>query len=183
MSSRAPSAAGEVVPSVPPHEAPLARRLAALAYELLLYSALVLVVGFLTLPLLPPAVPGATGLRIPGLPVRIVSFLLVFGAGATYCVASWTGGRRTLPMKTWHLRLVRAGGGEVDRRTALVRYLAAWIGPVSAIVAYAALRPWGQGAHAAWLLGLNVLWAFVDPERRFLHDRLAGTRVVRADGR
>ena len=182
MSSRAPSAAGAAVPPEhPPSEAPLARRLAALAYELLLYSALVLVLGFLTVPLLPPAVPGATGLRVPDLPVRLVSFLLVFGAGAAYYVGSWTGGRRTLPMKTWHLRLVRAGGADVDRRTAFIRYLAAWIGPASALVAYAALRPWGLGAYAAWLVALNVLWAFVDPERRFLHDRLAGTRVVRGD--
>jgi hypothetical protein len=30
------------------------------------------------------------------------------------------------------------------------------------------------------LLGLaNHLWGFVDPERHFLHDRLAGTRIVR----
>ncbi len=184
MSSRAPSAAGEAAPpNAPLLEAPLARRLAALAYELLLYAALVLVVGFLTVPLLPPAAPGTGGLRVPDLPVRLVSFLLVFGVLAAYCVGSWTGGRRTLPMKTWRLRLVRAGAGDVDLRTAFVRYLAAWIGPASALAAYAALRPWGLGAHAAWLLALDVLWAFVDPERRFLHDRLAGTRVVRADGR
>ena len=160
-------------------EAPLARRLVALVYESLLYTALILFVGFLTIPLLPPAVPGASGLRVPNMPGRVLSFALVFAAGAVYCVTFWTGGRRTLPMKTWWLRLVRADSRPLDRRTALVRYLAAWIGPALALALYVALLPTGYSAHALWLVGLNFLWALVDPERRFLHDRIAGTRIVR----
>ena len=35
-----------------------------------------------------------------------------------------------------------------------------------------------MAALAAWLLVVNFLWAFVDPERQFLHDRIAGTRIV-----
>jgi len=155
------------------------RRLAALAYEQLLYAALILVVGFLTIPLLPPAPPGAHGLRVLDLPARVLSFALIFGAGAIYYVASWTGGRRTLPMKTWHLRLVRNDDTDLDGRTAVVRYLAAWIGPALALTLYVALRPHGLGAHALWLVALNFLWALVDPAGRFLHDRIAGTRIVR----
>jgi len=166
-------------PRPPEIDAPLARRLAALAYELLLYAALVLVVGFLTIPLLPPAPPGTAGLRVLDLPARMLSFALVFGAGAIYYVTSWTGGRRTLPMKTWHLCLVRTDGRYVDRRIALIRYLAAWIGPALALGLYVALRPFDLGAHALWLVALNFLWALVDPARRFLHDRIAGTRLVR----
>jgi uncharacterized RDD family membrane protein YckC len=162
-------------------EAPLPRRVAALAYEFVLYAALILLVGFLTIPLSPPAAPGESALRIPDLPARALSFALVFGAGGAYYVASWTGGRRTLPMKTWRLRLVRVGGRAVGRREALVRYLAAWIGPTLALAVYVALRPWGQGAHALWLVAFNYLWALVDPDRRFLHDRLAGTRIIRSD--
>jgi len=32
-----------------------------------------------------------------------------------------------------------------------------------------------------WLVvaGFNFLWAAVDPDRQFLHDRIAGTRIVR----
>ncbi len=159
-------------------EAPLPRRLAALAYELLLYAALILVVGFLTLPL-SGAVPGDATLRVPGLSTRALSFALVFGAGAVYFVTCWTGGRRTLPMKTWRLRLVPLGGGIVDGRRAVIRYLAGWIGPSIALAAFVALRPWNHGAYALWLVALNYLWAFVDPDRRFLHDRVAGTRIVR----
>ena len=168
-------------PHLPYANATLARRVAALAYEALLFAALVLVVGFLTIPLLPPAPAGAPGLRILDLPARVLSFALVFGAGAAYYVANWTGGRRTLPMKTWHLRLVQANGAQVDLRTALVRYIAAWIGPALALALFVALRPHGLGAHALWLVALNVLWALVDPARLFLHDRIAGTRIVRVD--
>jgi uncharacterized RDD family membrane protein YckC len=159
-------------------EASLARRFAALVYEATLYSALVLVVGFLTLPLPPSDPSGTAGLRIPSLPARVLSFALVFAAGALYYGWSWTAGRRTLPMKTWGLRITRTNGTAPAVRTALVRYLAAWIGPALALLAYVALRSSGLGAHALWLVALNYLWAFVDPDRRFLHDRIAGTRIV-----
>jgi uncharacterized RDD family membrane protein YckC len=161
-----------------PTEAPLARRFAALAYESVVYSALILTVGFLTIPLVPVAAAGATGPRIPDLPAKAMLFALVFAAGALYYTWSWTDGRRTLPMRTWRLRLVRTDGTRPDRRTAMSRYFAAWIGPALALVAYMVLRPWGLGAHAVWVVALNFLWAFVDPDRRFLHDRIAGTRIV-----
>jgi uncharacterized RDD family membrane protein YckC len=28
------------------------------------------------------------------------------------------------------------------------------------------------------LLGVSILWAFIDRDRQFLHDRLSGTRLV-----
>ena len=105
-------------------EATLARRFAALAYEATLYSALILVAGFLTVPLVPAFPTGGSGLRIPDLPARALSFALVFAAGAVFYAWSWSGGRRTLPMTTWRLRLVRADGTVVDRRRALGRYFA-----------------------------------------------------------
>lgn len=158
--------------------ASLARRFAALSYEALLYTALVLIAGFLTVPLVPPAASGASGLQIPDLPAKVLALALVFGLGALYFAWSWTGGRRTLPMKTWRMRLVRADGTVPGWRAALVRYLATWIGPGLAFLAYLALRDRGFGVYAVWLIGFNYLWAFVDPDRRFLHDRIAGTRIV-----
>jgi uncharacterized RDD family membrane protein YckC len=156
--------------------APLGRRFAAVVYEALLLTAVVLVAGFLTLPLVTSG--GEAGLRVPALPVRTFSFALVFAAAAAYCTYFWSRGRRTLPMKTWRLMLVRVDGGPVDPRTAFVRYLATWIGPVLALAAFLVLRRFGLGAHAAWLIAFNFLWALVDPERRFLHDRIAGTTLV-----
>lgn len=158
--------------------ASLTRRFAALCYEALLYAALVLLAGFLTIPLVPLQPSGAHVLQVPDLPAKVLSFALVFGLGALYYTWSWTGGRRTLPMKTWRLWLVRADGTVPDTRIALLRYFAAWIGPALALLAYIALRELGVGVHAVWLIALNYLWAFVDPDRRFLHDRLAGTRIV-----
>ncbi len=156
--------------------ASLARRLAALAYDALLLAALILIVGFLTLPLSAPAT--APSLRVPVLPARVVSFALVFAAGALYFGWSWTSGRRTLAMKTWRIALVRADGEPVTGKIALTRYFAGWIGPAAALVAYVALRPVGLGALALPLVAVNYLWALVDPERRFLHDRIAGTKIV-----
>ncbi|MEO8677001.1 MAG: RDD family protein [Casimicrobiaceae bacterium] len=162
---------------VPP-EASLARRLAALAYEATLYAALILVAGFLTVPLVSVASAAPPELQIPDGPARVLTFALLFAAGAAYFAWSWTGGRRTLPMKTWRLRLVRVDGTVPESRTALVRYVAAWIGPALALLAYVVLRRWGLGAHAVWLLAFNFLWAFVDRDGRFLHDRVAGTRII-----
>jgi uncharacterized RDD family membrane protein YckC len=106
-------------------------------------------------------------------------FCILFAVIAAYFVWSWTGGRRTLPLKTWRMRIAGADGGPPDARTALLRYLAAWIGPVLAVVGYALLRDHGAGAFALVLLAINFLWAGVDPDRQFLHDRIAGTRILR----
>ena len=66
----------------------------------------------------------------------------------------------------------------LSRRRAFARYVAAWIGPALAVVAYAALTPHGFAALAWPLVFLNWLAALVDPQRQFLHDRIAGTRLV-----
>ncbi|MET0682381.1 MAG: RDD family protein [Casimicrobiaceae bacterium] len=159
--------------------APLLRRYAALGYEGLLLAAVVLVVGFLTLPATRAGSPGGV-LALPPLSGRVLSACLVFGAAGLYFTWSWTAGRRTLPMKTWRLMLIRADGRNVDGRTAVIRYFGAWIGPVAALAAHAALQPSSLGAHAAWLAALGYLWPIVDPDRQFLHDRIAGTRIVMA---
>jgi len=154
------------------------RRFAALSYEGLLLAAVVLLAGFLTL----PATRSATGatLTLPPLPARVFSFCLIFGLAGLYFSWCWSGGRRTLPMKTWRMAPVRADGRPVDAKTAVLRYLAAWIGPLAALVAYALLHPRNLGIHAAWCLALGYLWPIVDPQRQFLHDRIAGTRLVMA---
>jgi uncharacterized RDD family membrane protein YckC len=83
--------------------------------------------------------------------------LCVCGAYFVFC---WTRSGQTLPMKTWHLRLVAPTGEGVTPIRALRRYLFAVPGMLS---------------------GVSVLWALVDKERQFLHDRLAGTRIVRIE--
>jgi uncharacterized RDD family membrane protein YckC len=164
----------------PPRNASLWRRYAALGYEGLLLAAIVLLVGFLTLPAAPPAGGGRPVLAVPPLSARVLSACFVFAAAGLYFTWSWTGGRRTLPMKTWRLALVRSDGEAVDAKTAVARYAAAWIGPAVSLVAYTALQPAHLGIHAAWLVPLGYVWPLVDPDRQFLHDRIAGTRIVTA---
>jgi uncharacterized RDD family membrane protein YckC len=160
--------------------ATLARRVAAISYEGLLLAAIVLVVGFLTLPLVSPANRSAHAIEVPPLPARALSACAIFAAAGLYFVWSWTGGRRTLPMKTWKLALLRVDGRPVDAKAAVTRYLAAWIGPLASLVAYEALKPASLGQYALWFASINFAWAIVDPDRQFLHDRIAGTRIVRA---
>ena len=157
----------------------IGRRLLALLYEGLLLVALLLIAGFALAPFVSPTGSAATHtLGIPTTPARVGAFTALFLLGAIFYGWNWSEGRRTLPMKTWHMALVTRDGAPVPRRAALVRYLAWWIGPALGLVAYALLRDHGLGGFAVPLLLINYLAAFVDPERQLLHDRVAGTRVV-----
>jgi uncharacterized RDD family membrane protein YckC len=82
--------------------------------------------------------------------------VLVCGSYFVYC---WVKGGRTLPMKTWHLRLAHADGSPLSWERAWLRYALALPGLL--------------------LIGAGFWWAFIDRDRQFLHDRLAGTRVFR----
>ncbi|HWA39943.1 MAG TPA: RDD family protein [Burkholderiales bacterium] len=77
--------------------------------------------------------------------------LVMFAAYFLWC---WLRGGQTLPMKAWKIRLV-----DVSPKKALARFLLALL-----------LVP----------TGISLLWALVDRDRQFLHDRLAGTRLVDA---
>ena len=160
-------------------QATLKRRFAALMYEGLLVVAIVLATNFALLPFVTPHRTGTPEiLVVPALPERVALFWLVFAVLAAYFVWCWSNGRRTLPMKTWRLRLTTQSGAMLTPKIALLRYLACWIGPALAVAAYVALARIGYGAHAAWLVAFNFLWAFIDRDRQFLHDRIAGTRIV-----
>ena len=158
----------------------LPTRLGAALYEALLVTALAFLTGFLLLPLVSPGTAAtATQLTVPPVPARVALFCILFSVVALYFVWSWTGGRRTLPLKTWRMRVALADGTPPSPKVALLRYLSAWIGPVLALSAYAIVRDTGYGRFALALLVLNFAWALIDPQRQFLHDRIAGTRILR----
>ena len=163
---------------VPVLPAPFARRIAALLYEALLLLAMAIVVGFALLPIISPAAPGHTSLRIPSVFGRTLLFCVLVAGASLYYTWCWSDGRRTLPQKTWGLLIVRGDGSPVTRGAALLRYIAAWMGPTLALLAYVAMAP-DRRRYAAVLLAFNYAWVLVDRDRQFLHDRLAGTRVVR----
>jgi uncharacterized RDD family membrane protein YckC len=152
--------------STRPTGAGLARRLLALVYEALLIGAVIFFAAYLFLALARQATSGWE---------RSLFQCYLFAVGGAYFGWFWSQGRRTLAMKTWHLRLTLADGRECDWKHALARYFAAWIGPALGLGAYLAIGRWGALAG-----GFNFIWALLDRERLFLHDRLAGTRLLRS---
>jgi uncharacterized RDD family membrane protein YckC len=172
---------GTGVPTQSIARAGLARRLAATVYESLILATLALVLGFLLLPVMGLAgIPAATGRLALLSPVaRATSFVALFVLYAGYSVWLSSGGRRTLPMQTWRLALRTDNGAPPSAARALGRYVAWWIGPACAIGAYLALRPLGYGRWALAAFAINYAWALIDADRQFLHDRIAGTRLVR----
>ena len=163
--------------------ASLTRRVAASLYEALLLAAVALVVEFALLPVLSAlyALPPDRRALPPLVPVaQAISLGCLFAVIGLYCVWGWSGGRRTLPMKTWRIAMEAATGTNIGIGTAALRYAAWWIGPAFAVAAYAALRPLGVGRWAIALVAVNYAWALLDPDRQLLHDRVAGTRLVAA---
>lgn len=151
---------------------PLRRRLCSLVYECLLLFGVLFLAGWLFSGLLD---------QRHALALREASQFWLFGVLAAYFIWFWTHGGQTLAMKTWKIRLVFAKTlGPVPASRALLRYLIAW----SWIL---------PGLAAAWMLDASgwllvaipffniILWAltaFLDPEQQFLHDRIAGTKLV-----
>ena len=133
--------------------ASLGRRGLALCYEALLLISLLLA-GALPFVLVAGAVD-----RIAARP--LFQFYLV-ALTALYFVWQWRHGGQTLAMRTWRIRVVTREGAPLGWARAARRYLFALCGTL--------------------LLGAGFLWALVDRERLFLHDRLAGTRIIKEEG-
>jgi uncharacterized RDD family membrane protein YckC len=99
-----------------------------------------------------------------------------------YFVWFWTHSGQTLAMKTWRIRLVTNDGQEIKAKRAIGRYLLSWLWILPGLA-----LAWALGAKG-WMLVLIpaanvILWAltaYLDPQRQFLHDRIAGTKVVSA---
>jgi uncharacterized RDD family membrane protein YckC len=112
----------------------------------------------------------------------MAALFVVIGA---YFVYNWTNSGHTLAMKTWRLCVVAGAVGGPDARvpvrTAALRYLFAWgwLVPAFAVRTLFGLHTKVEIA-AVYTAGIAAwaLTAFLDNDRQFLHDRLAGTRVV-----
>lgn len=129
--------------------ATVGRRLLCLIYEVLILAA-VLLAGTLPIVLM-------TRQWDPLLSRTLLQLWLMVLCGGFY-VWQWTRSGQTLPMKTWRLQLLTVEGKPLNVMRAIARYLAALLSVAT--------------------LGLGFLWALVDRNRQFLHDRLAGTKVV-----
>ena len=131
--------------------APFAARIASMLYESLLLFGVLAV--FLVFPhiLLAQFAHYLAGAGILWAHLLLVTFF--------YFAWFWQHGGQTLAMKTWRIRLVSEGSERVALWQAITRYFIAWLG--------------------IFFAGAGLWWAFVDRDRQFLHDRLAGTRLVR----
>ena len=104
-----------------------------------------------------------------------------FLVAALYFIHAWSGSGHTLAMKTWRIKLVMPGHARVPLRAAAVRYLLAWgwFLPALLVCYVFELRSTAQvGTAVALGIAAWALTALLDKDRQFLHDKLAGTRLI-----
>lgn len=93
-----------------------------------------------------------------GSPIRYFFQGYLWLVAGLYFIWHWIHGGQTLAMQTWKIRLVDYLGQPITPFRAIGRYLLAALGLV--------------------FFGAGLFWALFDRENLFLHDRLAGTRLV-----
>ncbi|WP_313313300.1 RDD family protein [Pulveribacter sp.] len=149
---------------------PLRRRMACWLYEGMLMFGVVFIAGYLfsTLTQTRHALDNRHALQ---------AFLFViFGIYFTWF---WSRGH-TLAMKTWHIRLVDRAGRNVSQPRALARYVLSWLWFLPPLALLAPFHLSG-GELFVLVVGWVAVWALLSrlhPERQFLHDALAGTRLI-----
>ncbi|UVJ44928.1 RDD family protein [Pseudomonas sp. LS1212] len=140
----------------------LPRRLAAMFYDFLLCTAL-LMVTTLVYKLIQMAFIGEARLRelseagaLDGDPLLSTILLFVlFGFFAKF----WTHAGQTLGMQVWGIRVQNADGTAISLWQALLRFVV---------------------AIASWLcLGLGFFWVLIDKQKRSWHDIYSDSQLVR----
>lgn len=104
---------------------------------------------------------------------------VVFGI---YFVWFWAKGQ-TLAMKTWNIRVVDASGKSITQARAALRYFLSWLWFLPALAAAAVFNLPGVEATVI-AIGWIAVWAILSrfhPQRQFLHDALAGTRLISSE--
>jgi len=128
------------------------RRLVCLLYEALILLAVIFIASFIFHLIFRDT--QATYFK----PLYQFYLLVIMGY---YFIWFWTHGGQTLAMQTWKMRVVTVEHKILDKRKAMIRYLLAVTG-IS-------------------FLGIGLIWALIDREHQFLHDRLTGTRIIKVN--
>lgn len=152
---------------------PRLRRFASMMYEGVLLFAVVFLAGYLfdTLTQSRHALMLRAG--------RQVWLFIAIGA---YFLICWRRSGQTLPMKAWHIRVLGVDGRPAQTWRLLLRYVYMWVLPLlgaSLVWAGAQLSGWNAMLMlivAAPFLVFVPTW--FTAEQQFLHDLLAGTRLV-----
>ncbi|MFT3757552.1 RDD family protein [Thauera sp.] len=126
------------------------RRLASMLYEAML------LLGVLALTFLVPYLMLGIGFEIA--PPGWFAWLHIFVVLGAYFVWYWRRHGQTLAMQTWRLKLVDADGRGLSLGRCWLRYALCW--------------------PSVLLFGIGLLWALIDRDRQFLHDRLTGSCIV-----
>lgn len=122
---------------------------ACLLYELLTVIAIVFVSASLFLWIVGDATHGAKRLLLQ------IFLWLIVGAYFIWC---WRQSGQTLAMQAWKIKLIDDDSQLLSLNIAILRYVLATLSVV--------------------LCGLGFLWAIIDRQHLFLHDRLLKTRIV-----
>ena len=123
--------------------------LAACVYELLLLMALWFISAWIFVLLFGDATQSYKRLFL-----QIVLWLVT----GIYFVWCWRKSGQTLATQTWRMQLVNQAGNVLSTQQAMLRYVLASL--------------------SACVFGLGFLWALVDKNRLYLHDRILNTRFI-----
>lgn len=156
----------------------LSRRMASFVYEGLILFGILLI----------PGAVGAVIVAVTGQQHSVQGDLILqvtsFSIYAAYFTWFWSKRGQTLPMQTWHIKVVTADGQPLSWGRAFVRYLASWLWVAPAAL-IAVLNHWSFREDARAMVagaGLSVLGyallALVLPQKQFLHDLICGTKLV-----
>lgn len=107
--------------------------------------------------------------------LQAISFFVL----GLYFTWMWHRGQ-TLAMKTWRIEIVDTAGRRLTRKMASQRYLASWLWFMPPIM-FTAPFQLSPIEVALITLGWVVVWGLLSkfhPEKQFLHDALAKTRLV-----
>ncbi len=122
---------------------------ACLLYELLTVIAIVFVSAGFFVWIAGDATHGAKRLLLQ------IYLWIIVGAYFVWC---WEKTGRTLAMQAWKLKLIGNDSQLLSLRVAIIRYVLATLSMA--------------------LCGLGFLWAIIDRQHLFLHDRLLKNRIV-----
>lgn len=156
------------------------RRIGAIVYDTLLVLALLFVITVLLV------LPYGEAVTAANTPLWFLYRLLLAVSAVAFFVYFWTRKGRTLGMQAWRLRIETIQGDLPSVKDALLRLLLAvapWA-PGCIVIAIGAQTNRSVlidvGAALFGLVVLNYAAAWLDPERRAVHDRLLKTRIVKA---
>jgi uncharacterized RDD family membrane protein YckC len=123
--------------------------IASLFYDFLLLTAIFFVATFLFILVFGNAIQGFQRYFLQ------IYLWLIAGTYFTWC---WYRGGQSPAMKVWRIKVVNRQGNPISFFQAFQRYIIGSLGLI--------------------LCGAGFLWAFFDREGLFMHDRLAGSRLV-----